>query len=72
MRWKTMCVGLALALLLTGCATGGPATEGGCAAFQPIYVSRADTLTDGTAEQILVHNETGGRLCRWRPAREKG
>lgn len=72
MKLRTMCAGLALALLLTGCAEIGPATEGSCAAFRPIYVSRADALTDGTAEQILVHNETGARLCQWRPAREKG
>jgi len=38
-------------------------------AFRPIYVSRADTLVDGTAEQNLLHNETGARLCHWYPAR---
>ncbi|MBP2233358.1 hypothetical protein J2847_006696 [Azospirillum agricola] len=37
--------------------------------FRPIYVSRADTLVDGTAEQTLLHNETGARLCHWYPAR---
>ena len=58
----------ALAVLLSGCATAGPATDG-CAAWRPVYVSRADSLTDGTAEQILAHNLTGARLCGWRPAR---
>jgi hypothetical protein len=24
-----------------------------------------DVLTEGTAEQILAHNETGARICRW-------
>ena len=56
----------ALAVLLSGCATVGPVTDG-CAAWRPIYISRADSLTDGTAEQILAHNLTGARLCRWRP-----
>ncbi|PWC89850.1 hypothetical protein TSH100_04230 [Azospirillum sp. TSH100] len=58
---------MALALL-TGCATAGPGTEGACAAFRPIYISRADQLSEGTAEQLLEHNETGARLCGWRPA----
>jgi len=37
---------------------------GGCAAcpadtwVKPIYPSRHDALTRGTAEQILIHNET--------------
>lgn len=58
----------ALAVLLSGCATAGPATDG-CAAWRPIYISRADALTDGTAEQILAHNLTGVGLCGWSPAR---
>ncbi|ALG72133.1 hypothetical protein VY88_02990 [Azospirillum thiophilum] len=58
-----------LLALLSGCATSGAGTEGGCAAFRPIYTSRADMLTDGTAEQLLAHNLTGARLCRWAPVR---
>ncbi|MBB3267572.1 hypothetical protein FHW79_005233 [Azospirillum sp. OGB3] len=58
----------ALAVLLSGCATAGPATDG-CTAWRPIYISRADALTDGTAEQILVHNLTGARLCSWMQTR---
>ncbi|KAA0571125.1 hypothetical protein FZ029_28135 [Azospirillum sp. Sh1] len=72
MRSRTIFAGLALALLLTGCAGIGPATEGGCTAFRPIYTSKADVLTDGTAEQVLAHNLAGARICGWRPAREKG
>jgi hypothetical protein len=54
--------------LLTGCATAGAGTEGACAAFRPIYISRVDQLSGGTAEQLLAHNETGARLCGWQPA----
>ena len=55
---------LATALLLAGCGTDGRATD--CAWARPIYVSRSDTLTDGTARQILAHNETGKTMCGWR------
>lgn len=58
---------MALALL-SGCVTAGVGTEGACVAFRPIYISRADQLSDGTAEQLLAHNETGARLCGWQRA----
>ncbi len=45
MRLRMICAGILLAQL-SGCATNGAWTEGGCAAFRPIYTSRADTLTD--------------------------
>lgn len=67
MGLRMICAGILLALL-SGCATGGAGTEGGCVAFRPIYTSRADMLTDGTAEQLLAHNLTGARLCGWKPA----
>ncbi|WP_455182927.1 hypothetical protein [Azospirillum palustre] len=68
MALRTICAGILL-VLLSGCATSGAGTEGGCAAFRPIYTSRADMLTDGTAEQLLAHNLTGVQLCGWTPAR---
>jgi uncharacterized lipoprotein YajG len=55
---------LASLILLTACASG-PATEGFCATAKPIMVSRSDVLTDGTARQILAHNEYGERVCAW-------
>lgn len=55
---------LASLTLLAGCATGGAGTSP-CSGWRPIYISRADVLTDGTARQILAHNETGARLCNW-------
>lgn len=59
--------------LLASCATtGGPATkpvvnDNGCSWAKPIYVSKADVLTDGTARQIKDHDESGARICGWKP-----
>lgn len=44
-------------MLLTGCAACPTATW-----VKPIYPSRHDALTRGTAEQILIHNETLERV----------
>lgn len=53
---------LAILILSSGCATSGPATDY-CKVAQPIYISRDDLVTDGTAVQILAHNLTWRRLC---------
>jgi uncharacterized lipoprotein YajG len=63
MKWKLWL--LASLLLLAGCSTTGRATDG-CAWARPILPSRQDRLTDGTASQILIHNETGQRICGWK------
>lgn len=57
----------ATALLLASCVTDGHGTDGApfCTAASPILVSQVDELTDGTARQILAHNEAGRRLCGW-------
>lgn len=52
--------------LLAGCGTDGR-YQTDCDWAEPIRPSRADQLTDGTARQILVHNESGAQLCGWRP-----
>lgn len=62
MRWSVMW--LASLILLSACAPGGSATSG-CGLWRPIYVSRADVLTEGTARAILSHNEVGAALCGW-------
>jgi len=56
---------LASLTLLTACAGGGAETKGFCATAKPIMVSRSDILTDGTARQILAHNEYGEKVCAW-------
>ena len=68
LNWKLpICLA---AVLLTGCGITGPAriVDTGCSWTRPIYVSKADILTDQTAVQILAHNETGAKRCRWKPA----
>ena len=55
----------AIAVFLAGCATE-PGASFECDWAEPIRPSQADQLTDGTARQILNHNETGARLCGWR------
>lgn len=62
---------LAATPLLASCAMqAGYATEqqlqdATCAPWSAIYASRQDVLTDGTARQIMQHNETGRALCGW-------
>lgn len=58
---------VAVVMLLSGCATSGPVIEvvdTGCDWTAPILISKQDVLTDGTAEQILIHNETWKRICK--------
>lgn len=57
---------LASLMLLSACASGGPVTDM-CGAWRPILISRDDALTPDTARAILAHNETGAKLCGWRP-----
>lgn len=67
-------------MLLGGCATSGPVTEAepqivvrtivkdtGCDWTKPLYVDKADVLSDGTAKGILAHNEMGQKKCGWKP-----
>lgn len=64
--WKLRTL-LALTLLwLCGCGAG---TGTDCLGFRPIYPSSRDVLTPGTARQLLDHNETGQRVCGWKPPR---
>lgn len=53
-----------LAGLLAACQT---AAGSFCDVSSPIRPSASDSLTDGTARQVLTHNLTGARLCHWKP-----
>ena len=55
-----------IAVLIAGCATD-PGVISGCDWAEPIRPSRADQLSEGTVQQILIHNETGAALCGWPP-----
>lgn len=55
-----------LMAMLPGCSKVSGADS--CVAFSPVYISKQDILTDGTARQILAINETGKSLCGWKPS----
>jgi len=54
-----------MVMQLSACAMTGRVTDSFCTVSRPIYISRQDVLTDGTARQILDHNEVGEALCDW-------
>ena len=39
------------------------ATEAACEAWQPVWISKRDVLTDGTAEQIAGNNAAREAWC---------
>jgi hypothetical protein len=51
-------------LMLAGCSTTRPGDF--CVVSEPIRPSATDTLTTGTARQVLAHNEYGQKVCGWR------
>ena len=55
----------ALALALPACSTSADS----CAGFKSIRpaIADVDTMSPGLARQIVTHNETGAKLCRWKP-----
>jgi len=63
-RARSVAVLLASLILASGCAMSGSVISG-CGMFEPILTSRHDVLTDGTARQILAHNDIGRGLCGW-------
>lgn len=61
---------LLLMLSLTACGTAGRASpQTFCTAGHPIYLSKEDKLTKETTRAIVGHNETGKKLCGWKPAK---
>ncbi|ALS63636.1 hypothetical protein AT395_00250 [Pandoraea apista] len=76
---KTLLLLVCLLVTLAGCCTtNGTGTEPrveyktkivdtACDWTKPIYVSKADVLTDQTAADILAHNRAGAKVCGWKP-----
>ena len=64
---KKAFVAWTMTIVVGACATGHD--EATCLAFRPIRPTLFDTdrMSDDLAGQILVHDETGRRLCGWRP-----
>ncbi|WP_208452888.1 hypothetical protein [Burkholderia gladioli] len=42
-----------------------------CSWTKPIYLNKADVLTDDTAAEILEHNRAGAKNCGWKPLSAK-
>lgn len=71
--------GLVLSLLLAGCASSCPpapvpevvtktrVVDTSCDWVKPIYLDKADVLSDATAEAILAHDKAGAAHCNWKP-----
>lgn len=38
-----------------------------CDWTRPIYVDKADVLSNETAATILAHNRAGAKVCGWKP-----
>lgn len=65
-----------MAPVLTNCAMIGAnkqaPVQGACLAFSPIIINRScDKITKKTADQILIHNLTGAKLCGWKKSKPK-
>ena len=70
---------LALCLTLTACCTTSGESKSpqvvvqtkivdtACDWTRPIYVDKADVLSDETAATILAHNRAGAKVCGWKP-----
>lgn len=66
--------------MLTACCTTSGATKAetervrivdtACDWTAPLYVSKDDVLTDGTAQAILAHNRAGAKICGWQPRKK--
>lgn len=63
----TRLTALLVAMCLGGCAClPRLSSYDYCATAKPIYVSKQDVLTGGTADQIRAHDETGAKYCGWK------
>ena len=52
-------------MLLAACGKSGLVKNEFCAISAPIYIDASDVFTEVTAKQILIHNETGEKICGW-------
>lgn len=76
---------LLLCLTLTACSTTNGVSKApepqvvvqtrvvdtACDWTHPIYVDKADVLSDDTAKAILAHNRSGAKVCGWKPKGSK-
>ena len=57
---------IAALVMLAGCTT---ATGTFCDIAHPIRLSQKTiaAMSDAEVKEVLIHNRTGAKLCRWRP-----
>lgn len=56
---------------MAGCAKRFEVRTDFCTGWSPIYASRDDVLTDGTAKQILAHDRHGVDVGCWKAPTKK-
>ena len=72
--YKLKFLAVLIALCVQGCSAGlsnlpsaesgaGVPVVDGCSWVRPVYLSTEDVLTDETARQVLVLNETWEKVC---------
>lgn len=66
MTFKTIAMLVLIAVSTAGCAID-PSLRSDCDWAQPIKLLRQDVLSRQTKAQIAAHNDTGAKLCGWRP-----
>ena len=60
---KSVSIFAVTATILAACA-GNVKVNDHCSWVNPIYISQSDVLSDGTARQILTHNQTWSVNCK--------
>lgn len=62
----TQLLPLVACVMMAGCAPRTVVRTDFCTGWEPIYVSRQDVLTDGTAKAIKAHDEHGVKVGCWK------
>jgi len=72
-RWRQLILALLLGscAMTVGCATKPVVRTDFCTGWRAIYPSRQDVLTDGTAKQILAHDQHGVDMGCWKAPTRK-
>lgn len=72
-KWRSLILPLLLATfaMMVGCAKRVEVRTDFCTGWAPIYASRDDVLTDGTAKQILAHDRHGVDVGCWKAPAKK-
>lgn len=72
MRFKALILLAGVTAFAAGCQA--PAVTSGCEWTRPIRPTAEDVavISDSLVDQLLIHNETGARICGWKAAARTG